>query len=494
MLAPVTTWLQWTVYGLLLAGLLVGLWEWEVLAVRRRSEKGSRIMLALGVPLMLFTVARWGPEDVPYGVLIVVLMSMWYLIPRSRWNLVGSVAMWAVTVVLVLGRHGLAPRSAVELGMMVLLTGILQWNAARPFRWQLGLYVTIATIALLNMVMNHDPARDLWTSAVVAIAASGYLLGRAGREQRWALDIFRAEHDALTGALTRHGLQTYVSRLSDLERGLGLVVACDLDDFKWFNDTWGHHIGDQVLCEVADRLRGELRTEDALVRPGGDEFTVWMPGVRTEDAAAVVSRLHQAISGSPYELAEGTFRIGVSMGWAMGPLSDCTARAADQELLGAKRQGKNRVAATSGAPARNDPFLPGAHLGWLGDAARALWRYWPTAAVLTNAAGRIVAVNPAYEQLTGRSWDDLVGREPGVNSAGETSPDTYRALWSTLNTGQPWHGHLENRRPDGSRWWAEEWIVPVQAGENIVGYWASVTEPPGPRTANASPRVRGRKS
>lgn len=238
---------------------------------------------------------------------------------------------------------------------------------------------------------------------------------------------------------------------------------------------------------MADRLRRERRGVDALDRPGGDELTVWLPGVGTADAA---SARHPPPSGGysrPFGVAEGTFWIGISMGWAVGPLSDATARAADQELLRAKRDGKNRVAAASETSPPGHAPMPGAHLGWLGDAARALWRCWPTAAVLTNASGRIVAVNPAYERLTGRSWDELIGQEPGVNSAGETSPNTYHTMWDTINAGRPWHGHLQNRRPDGSRWWAEEWIVPVQVGENIVGYWATVAESDGPMAEESAP-------
>lgn len=64
-------WPQALIYGILLAGLLVGIWEWEDLALRHRWPTGSRVMLTVGVPVALIIVNRWGPMDVPYGVFVV---------------------------------------------------------------------------------------------------------------------------------------------------------------------------------------------------------------------------------------------------------------------------------------------------------------------------------------------------------------------------------------------------------------------------------------
>ncbi len=87
-----TSWSQVVIYGVLLAGLLVGIWEWEDLALRKRSVWAGRATLTIGVPFALAVVNRWGLIDVPYGVDIVALMTMWYLVPPSRWNWVGSAA------------------------------------------------------------------------------------------------------------------------------------------------------------------------------------------------------------------------------------------------------------------------------------------------------------------------------------------------------------------------------------------------------------------
>lgn len=476
MSSPIAEWPRVVIEGLSLAGVLVGLWEWEDLVLRPRGTTGSRVVLTLGVPLMLVLINRWGPTIVPFGVLVVALLAMWYLVPRSAWNLVGSAAVVLILAVQAASTGGGGRQTGIELGMVLALILVLHVAARRAawFRTRIFWYVGVTGATAIYMFLSRVPVPQLVISVVVAGVAGAYMVGRADREHRWEHDIYRAEHDALTGALTRHGLDAWIRRLTPQARSLGLIVACDLDDFKWLNDTWGHALGDQVLQAVAKRLRAELRDVDAVVRPGGDEFTVWMPGVPAEAAEALVQRLHRAVTQG-YDLAPGSVHLGVSMGWACGALTEETARVADQHLLRAKRQGKNRVAkasATDSIPADKGWV----HLGWLGDAARALWALWPTAAVLTNRDGRIVAVNPAYEQLTGRTWADLANQSPGINSAGETPPEVYRALWHALQQGKTWQGVLKNRRPDGTIWWGQEFIVPVWLGGQVVGYWGSVQE------------------
>ena len=472
-------WPQALIYGILLAGLLVGIWEWEDLALRHRWPTGSRVMLTVGVPVALIIVNRWGPMDVPYGVFVVALMAMWYLVPRSVWNLVGSAAVLMATTVQSVAAFGWSWRTGLDLIMIVGLSLVLLMSTHQrtdlPSR--VVVYAGISGVALVYMTINHDPVHDLLISLTVASVGSAYIVGRANRNQRWDRDIYRAEHDALTGALTRHGLDSWLHQRTAEAQSPGLVVACDLDDFKWFNDTWGHDLGDQVLQTFAHRLQSELRDQDAVVRPGGDEFTVWMPGVSAELAPLLVQRLHHAVTDSAYTLTTGPFHLGVSIGWAVGALSEDTAQAADQNLLQAKRQGKNRVAhAHEEHPLSSETPKRLAQLGWLGDAARAIWAHWSTAAVLTNTAGRIIAVNPAYEQLTGRPWAELAEQKPGVNSAGETPPEVYQALWHTLQEGTAWQGSLKNRRPDGTTWWAQELIVPIYVGTQVVGYWGNIRE------------------
>ncbi|MBX5466909.1 MAG: EAL domain-containing protein [Firmicutes bacterium] len=287
-----------------------------------------------------------------------------------------------------------------------------------------------------------------------------------------------AYRDPLTRALSRAGHQEWLEQRRRQGAAQGLVIAADLDDFKWINDTWGHFAGDALLSAVADRLAGAVRPGDAVVRTGGDEFVVWMPGVAPSDAGRVVSRLHAVLVETPYVVDAEPIQLGVSMGYATGPLEDETARAADDALLAAKRAGKNRIVAASAEPRRSgiDQRLTTPGLGWLVTAVEAFWRRWPQPALLTDRTGTILAANPAFAEMTGYPLSELVGRHTRIFSAGRTPPAVYAALWERLESGQSWHGVFENRRRDGSTWWAEETIAPVVLGSRIVGFWAAVQE------------------
>lgn len=296
---------------------------------------------------------------------------------------------------------------------------------------------------------------------------------------------FRVEHDALTGALSRTGLERW---LAAHNRVPGMVVAIDLDDFKWINDTYGHQAGDAVLREVVERLQPVLRAGDAVVRMGGDEFTVWLPGPGPADGADLAERLHTVLTVSPFVLPPlPPLMLGASMGWVAGPLSWNLAEAADAALLRAKRAGKNRVAGEGPgtAPAAAVPVS----LRWLVDACEALWEHWDTAAVLADRQGRIVAANPAYQALTGYHLDELRGRSPAMLSAGNTDAGVYDALWGALTARRPWHGCLQNRRKDGSLWWEALSIYPVVMAGHTVGFWAVVREVPAPAASEAAAAV-----
>lgn len=116
----------------------------------------------------------------------------------------------------------------------------------------------------------------------------------AERERLLAEAIARADHCPLTGLLNHRAFHKCLEEETDqaVRSGTFLSVAMlDLNDFKFFNDSYGHRAGDDVLRQVAAALRDHCRAGDILARFGGDEFALIMPGIGSAQAAQIVSRL-----------------------------------------------------------------------------------------------------------------------------------------------------------------------------------------------------------
>ena len=127
------------------------------------------------------------------------------------------------------------------------------------------------------------------------------------------------------------------------------LLIFDLDDFKKINDQHGHLVGDGVLRAVADHVRALIRTEDVFARFGGEEFVLLVRG--PADAVRLAERIRAAVSARPI-VADGvslpvTVSIGVALLEECGPEADGSAllAIADERLLRAKREGRDRVCA-----------------------------------------------------------------------------------------------------------------------------------------------------
>ncbi|AXK62551.1 sensor domain-containing diguanylate cyclase [Burkholderia sp. IDO3] len=157
-----------------------------------------------------------------------------------------------------------------------------------------------------------------------------------------------ARHDALTGLPNRHELHAELKRmLAHRPRGPGPVLAVmylDLDGFKAINDRFGHHAGDEVLTQVAERLGKTLPPGDIAARVGGDEFIVALDDTTTHACSLLAARIIRQIS-APYALSIGeTVSLGISIGIALDDdghgSPDELIRQADSALYDAKSAGK----------------------------------------------------------------------------------------------------------------------------------------------------------
>lgn len=161
---------------------------------------------------------------------------------------------------------------------------------------------------------------------------------------------FLAHHDPLTRLFNRSAVESRMEHeLEQAQRhGRALsVLFIDLDHFKQVNDSFGHLIGDELLCSVAERLRARLRDGDVLGRLGGDEFVLLATPLQEKQDAAVIARDILVALSEPYNLSTGhEVFIGGSIGISLFPDNGSTVaeltRNADAAMYLAKENGRNQ--------------------------------------------------------------------------------------------------------------------------------------------------------
>ena len=156
-----------------------------------------------------------------------------------------------------------------------------------------------------------------------------------------------ALHDTLTGLPNRILLADRIDQAMHrvtAHGGCFALMFIDLDGFKPVNDAFGHHMGDQLLREVAQRLREDLRSEDTLARIGGDEFVLLVQLAEPDDALRLAARQVGLVSRS-FRVAEHDLQISASIGIAVYPGNGLSAQEllmnADAAMYHAKGTGKN---------------------------------------------------------------------------------------------------------------------------------------------------------
>ncbi len=158
-----------------------------------------------------------------------------------------------------------------------------------------------------------------------------------------------ASTDGLTGLANRRHLDEFLSehhRIASRYRTPLSLLFLDVDNFKRFNDTYGHQAGDDILRQLANTLRAEFRDADLPARYGGEEFAVVLPSTDLRGAIECAERTRSAIEGMRVTV-DGkpigvTVSIGVS-GYAPGVSLEALVHAADTALYAAKRDGRNLV-------------------------------------------------------------------------------------------------------------------------------------------------------
>lgn len=243
----------------------------------------------------------------------------------------------------------------------------------RPFEFEGGRYVAYQVMSLSNfskqevgnLVVVADVSEQvgliwnnaLWSSSAWVVLLLVLILGQYRIFSRMQDTIHNlAFYDELTRLPNRRllmdRLQQSLLNCARSRQRLALLFV-DLDNFKQLNDTRGHHVGDSLLQQVAERLRNSVRANDTVARQGGDEFVIVLEGLdadrlhATEQAALVAEKIVCSLN-IPYELGDGlswqcTASIGIALCDDNRIDMDELMRRADVAMYRAKSAGRNQV-------------------------------------------------------------------------------------------------------------------------------------------------------
>lgn len=183
---------------------------------------------------------------------------------------------------------------------------------------------------MLTLVAENQLTRDYENEGLIRFAFTDFLTGLKTRgyfEQQLELEMKRAERK-----------QTPIA-----------LLMLDIDHFKSLNDTYGHHVGDQVLRDVSAVLMKDMREIDTAARYGGEEFVIVLPETNTAGAMQVANRVRRGVeqskffAGSPRQVEHLTISIGVAIFDQDAHTKRDLIEAADAALYTAKSQGRNQV-------------------------------------------------------------------------------------------------------------------------------------------------------
>ncbi|MBD3921939.1 GGDEF domain-containing protein [Paenibacillus sp. PR3] len=181
---------------------------------------------------------------------------------------------------------------------------------------------------------------------IIVVGHTGVVL--LMKEQSHRELVILANQDDLTGALNRRTFaiqaERQLVRYAKLHKPMSYLLF-DVDRFKTINDTYGHYVGDQVLQHLASRVRHHLDKDDMLVRYGGDEFGILLPG-RDEEASARFAEqmISEFTAGDEQQPAPYSISVGI-----LTVIPDAQTRlenlyiTCDKALYAAKRDGRNRI-------------------------------------------------------------------------------------------------------------------------------------------------------
>lgn len=196
-------------------------------------------------------------------------------------------------------------------------------------------YIDLVTTHWWMMVVFIKLLVNLWFAIIVSAVTV--------RERFHIINEERLR-DPLTKLYNRNGFSEKTkASFNELHHGEVYLVMSDIDNFKHINDTWGHIVGDEILCAIADIYRSNIRQGDVVGRFGGEEFIILLHSVDEKSSIALVERLRKKIED---QIFINNIRITASFGAAKIDKSSHLINSieiADKHLYIAKNNGRNQV-------------------------------------------------------------------------------------------------------------------------------------------------------
>lgn len=155
--------------------------------------------------------------------------------------------------------------------------------------------------------------------------------------------------DKLTDASNRRGFEIIWQRISKTapkDRRKVCALLIDIDHFKKINDSYGHLAGDAIICSTIKVIKQQLKSEDSVIRWGGEEFLILLPKHTTEQAAEIAEQIRQNVQNHKTVLNDQTLQVNISVGatnWDGLETVDHLIHRADKALYQAKNSGRNKV-------------------------------------------------------------------------------------------------------------------------------------------------------
>ena len=319
----------------------------ELLFLGSMSPLGSfflYLLIAFNVGLLLVP-RRWLGrrlyEGLPYayfGLLFPLWLVALYAVDQEIYALVGllSIKLY-LTVYYALSFLIFAPAKALRFALVVLTVFTLSSlpSVINAQNLSLGLRLVPLTMTLAHVML------------IFALNAFARLEPELRQTRRSAEQLERlAYHDFLTGIANRRQIEVLAKialASAQRRRESFSVLMLDIDHFKKINDTYGHYAGDDILRELAMRLRGELRESDIFGRWGGEEFIVITPVSATDEGRLLAERLRLSLKAKPLG---NRHKVTVSCGVASYRAGDdlgALVNRADAALYRAKHNGRDQV-------------------------------------------------------------------------------------------------------------------------------------------------------